>query len=323
MKFEPFSFSRFPDYDESIDGVVNISGDMGNTRVHMIDVQYQEGRIIRFLIPQTLEEGEAPWGGPLDSEDISFWKTARKYPIIVHVQGSGWLQQDMNDHIFDFMPIVMAGYVIAIVQYHEAPGSRFPQQVIDTKRAIRFIAAHAAEYPIDMKHLYLSGDSSGGHTMLLAFFTYNTEEFDDEEVLPLPKLSGGIDLYGVTDFATFDDWWSVRDPQDNTNIEALFGPSFKNPANLKCASPVNYVRKELTLAPLLIIHGSKDTVVPFTQSKEIYLLMKKYGYETRLVRVMGGDNGGLVFFCDATYRELLKFLNEATIDRKDGNSVTK
>ena len=33
----------------------------------------------------------------------------RKYPLVIHVQGSGWYKQDMNDHIFDFMPIVKSG----------------------------------------------------------------------------------------------------------------------------------------------------------------------------------------------------------------------
>ena len=63
----------------------------------------------------------------------------RKYPLVIHVQGSGWYKQDMNDHIFDFMPIVKAGYVYAIIEYHGAPEYKYPTQVDDVIKAIEYL----------------------------------------------------------------------------------------------------------------------------------------------------------------------------------------
>ena len=36
------------------------------------------------------------------------------------------------------------------------------------------------------------------------------------------------------------------------------------------ASPVSYLEAKMNLLPILILHGSKDHVVPFEQSVELY-----------------------------------------------------
>ena len=169
MKVENYSYDTFPSYDQDIEGIIELKGKKDNLRCRMKDVEYQEGCIIRFLFPNTILDGN------------------RKYPLVVHVQGSGWYKQDMADHIFDFMPIVKSGIAYAIVQYRHSPQYHFPTQIIDTKKAIRFIERHADDYPIDINQLFLSGDSSGGHTALMTLFTYNQGLFDQEKSL-LPPL---------------------------------------------------------------------------------------------------------------------------------------
>ena len=98
MKVKDYSYETFPRYTVNIDGALELKGNKENLRCRMKDVEYQKGCMIRFLFPNTI----------LDEE--------RKYPLVIHVQGSGWYKQDMNDHIFDFMPIVKAGYVYAIIE---------------------------------------------------------------------------------------------------------------------------------------------------------------------------------------------------------------
>ena len=88
MKVENYSYETFPRYTKEIEGALELKGNKENLRCRMLDVEYQQGCMIRFLFPNTI----------LDE--------TRKYPLVIHIQGSGWYQQDMNDHIFDFMPIV-------------------------------------------------------------------------------------------------------------------------------------------------------------------------------------------------------------------------
>ena len=88
MKVKDYSYETFPRYTVNIDGALELKGNKENLRCRMKDVEYQKGCMIRFLFPNTI----------LDEE--------RKYPLVIHVQGSGWYKQDMNDHIFDFSGLI-------------------------------------------------------------------------------------------------------------------------------------------------------------------------------------------------------------------------
>lgn len=289
MKFEPFSFDHFPSYDAEIEGVIEVQGDQANIKGKMIDVEYQEGCIIRFLFPESALTPE------------------KKYPLIVHIQGSGWYPQDMGDHVFDFFPIVKQGFAFAIVQYHGTPREQFPTQIIDAKKALRFIEKHIEDYPIEKDRIFLSGDSSGGNVAMLTALTYNTHELD-EETTPLPELCACMDFYGVMDLLAMDDWWSAFDHEEEHNIRDFLGADYRNPQVRKEASPYWRLEKGLELPPVLILHGSKDVVVPFTQSLTMYEKMRDYGYDVSMIRVYGANHGGPVFYSDNTYQAIINFL---------------
>ncbi|MGN1183186.1 MAG: alpha/beta hydrolase fold domain-containing protein [Faecalibacillus sp.] len=288
MKVENYSYETFPSYDEDIDGIIELKGKKDNLRCRMKDVEYQDGCIIRFLFPHTI----------LDEK--------RKYPLVIHVQGSGWYKQDMADHIFDFMPIVKSGIAYAIIQYRHSPQFHFPTQIIDTKKAIRFIERHADQYPIDISQLFLSGDSSGGHTALMTLFTYNQGLFDIEKSI-LPPLKGCIDLYGVTHFLTMNDWYSKYHYDENSSIDFM-GKEHIDEESMEKASPINYIEQNESLPPILILHGSKDHVVPFTQSIELYQKLKEYHFDVQLARVKDADHGRSIFYVDDVYQCLINFI---------------
>lgn len=289
MKVQNYSYETFPSYDAKIEDVIELKGDPNNLRCRMLDVKYQDDCIIRFLFPNTI----------LDPE--------RKYPLIIHVQGSGWYKQDMNDHIFDFMPLVKRGFAYAIIQYHHSPEAQFPTQIIDTKKAIRFIQKYASQYPVNINQLFLSGDSSGGHTALMTLFTYNHDIFDENHST-LPPLKGCIDLYGPTDFLTMNDWYSKYDHNEEKNTSDLLGKDHMNTENLQKASPVNYISLNQTLPPILILHGSKDHVVPFTQSLELYQALKKQHFNVKFARVHDADHGRSIFYTNDVYQCIEEFL---------------
>lgn len=284
MKVENYSYETFPEFDEYVDGMVELNGVKDNLRVRLLDVNYQDDCIIRFLFPNTI----------LDDK--------RKYPLIIHVQGSGWYKQDMNDHIFDYMPIVKHGYVIALIEHHPSPKYKFPTQLDDVKTAIRYIKDHYEKYPIDINNVYLSGDSSGGHLALMTLFTY------DEDLLP---LSGMIDYYGLTDFTTFyDDGYSKYDETDFTNIYDLLGEYKEDHLELyKEASPIYHIHENMKLPPMLILHGSKDHVVPFEQSVKLYKKLKEHNYNTTLCKVNHADHGRSIFYVKEVYDYIINFLN--------------
>lgn len=88
-----------------------------------------------------------------------------------------------------------------------------------------------------------------------------------------------IDLYGVTNFLTFNQGFSKYNEKEMTNIYDLLGCWCEDdevlyreasPVSYREASPVSYLEAKMNLLPILILHGSKDHVVPFEQSVELY-----------------------------------------------------
>ena len=278
MKVKDYSYETFPRYTKDIEGALELKGNKENLRCRMHDVYYQDHCLIRFLFPNTI----------LDEQ--------RKYPLIIHVQGSGWYQQDMNDHIFDFMPIVKSGYAYAIVQYHGAPNSKYPTQVTDVIQAIDYLKENYQDYPIDLSRVFLSGDSSGGHIALLIALQKKYE------------FKGIIDLYGVTNFMTFNDWYSKYDWKEERNVIDFLGSLDKE--LLIEASPMTYVKEKMNLAPFLILHGDKDHVVPITQSIELYEKLKEYHYEVTFGRVHDADHGRSIFYNEDVYQTIIAFLDK-------------
>ena len=74
-------------------------------------------------------------------------------PLIVFVQGSAWMSQDMDNHVMDLYPVAMAGYKVAIVEYRPSHVRPFPAQAEDVKDAVRFMAEHEKEFCIDVDNI--------------------------------------------------------------------------------------------------------------------------------------------------------------------------
>ncbi|MDB7980146.1 MULTISPECIES: alpha/beta hydrolase [Faecalicoccus] len=233
-----------------------------------------------------------------------------QYPVLVHIQGSAWMQQNLNANIGNLMPIVSSGYILVIVEYRYAPQYRFPCQVEDGKSAIRFLMSKAEEYHIDTKNVFLSGDSSGGHTAMCMMATWDTEECDYERT-KLPKLRGCIDLYGSLNCLTMNDGISAYDHDDLDSPASIFlGFSAKtNPQKAFKATPFYYIHPWTKLPPILIMHGSKDRTVPFIQSFNFYKFLSSQNRTCEFYKVEKADHGGVVFYCDETLETIIKFLN--------------
>ena len=248
--------------------------------------------------------------------------TSHRYPAIFHIQGSGWSKQNLNCHMGHLAPLVRAGYAVIIIEYRYAPLHRFPCQVEDGKTAIRFIMRNLDRFPVDTNNLYLSGDSSGGHTAMLMMATWHTMECDAEKT-ELPELNGCIDFYGSVNILTMNDAPTAFDhnaPHSASSQYLGFCPP-ENPEECSRRMPFYYIHENTIMPPILIMHGSKDLVVPFTQSLELYQHMKGLGKDVEFYKVNNAGHGGNVFWCSATISVVLSFLNSKLLAplEKQGN----
>ena len=295
-----YSYVDFPKWTDSAEGMEIIEGDFRYLRVNCPDdVTYRRkdnnDLHIRFMLPENAVDC--------------------RYPLIMHVKGSAWMKQNLQGNFGDYYPIVKAGFAVAIIEYRDAPNSRFPSQILDLKTAARYIKKHAGEYPIDMNNVFLAGDSSGGHTAVLGFLTWNTAELDNkDEQGELPALRGLMDFYGVTDIKDLCNRETGLSQEDNhfLSLNLFEKPIDEYPEQYDKASAFTYINLRDNLEPVLIMHGNKDRLVPLSHSVDFYKALKARGTETYLVMVNNADHGHSFFWNEETKHRIIRFLKEHT-----------
>ena len=94
--------------------------------------------------------------------------------------------------------------------------------------------------------------------------------------------------------------------------ELVGGPLEEKTELVKMANPITYISPDDP--PFLIIHGERDSIVPFSQSKMLYEALKKAGVEATLVKVKNADHGFVPTSPDAkvnpTHQEIMRMIME-------------
>ncbi len=281
------SHEDFPHSTATVSGVRVVDAERGRLNVFVhVDVPFavKSGRTLHLQIIQPSRD--ATFAAPSDVFSDLF-------PCVVFVQGSAWGEQALGASMAFWCRFAERGYTIAIVEYRPSSLAIFPAQVQDAKTAVRWLRAHAEVYSIDPGRIVMAGDSSGGHTALMVHATQDLDEFDDEPGEPL-DLKAVIDFYGPTDLARLNDEPSIMDhaTADSPEGRLLGGISpLAAPDLVAQANPSSWISPERPLVPLLVIHGSKDRLIPFAQSVYHVDALRAAGQPVELVQVRDADHG--------------------------------
>ena len=183
------------------------------------------------------------------------------------------------------------------MEYRHSGIATFPAQNIDAKNAIRFMRAHAAEYSGDPDNIFLMGGSSGGHVAVITGMTLDSDLYDEPDSDVPADIRGIIDMYGPMEM-TIPAAFPINTMQGKpgTPEYALVGFDM-NEHPEKMAPLLGKTYLDHDFAPMLIIHGTKDRMCNFEQTKRFYNDMKAAGKDVRLVMIKGADHGGSAFWC--------------------------
>jgi acetyl esterase/lipase len=223
-----------------------------------------------------------------------------RFPLIVFVQGSAWMEQMLGQSLPSLAHFSQRGYVIAIVEYRPSVVAPFPAQVRDTVTAVRYLRRHADEYHIDIDRIVLWGDSSGGHTTVLTYLTEGNQEYSDEPVGDEQLgISCYVDYYAPTHIARMNEVPSIQNHIEPDSPEGLLigrHNVLERPDLVAPTVAMNHVRADRPLKPLLMIHGSKDRLVPFAQSVLLYEALVDAGQPVEFFKLQGADHAGPAFW---------------------------
>ena len=195
-------------------------------------------------------------------------------PAIVWICGGAYRVVNRAVWLPEMMQFARAGYVVASIEYRTSSEAIFPAQLIDVKTAVRFLRAHL--------------DQSSA-------------------------VQGVVDYYGVVDLsgasAERDRGAAEVNPSNDVPyfaFEEFLGVGYGK-AEAEKASAIRYISEKTP--PFMILHGTKDAVVPMAQSEALYAALQKKGVPCEFAVVEGAAHGDDLFYQDEMTDQVISFLN--------------
>lgn len=231
-------------------------------------------------------------------------RSEKPLPCIYFVQGAAWFKQNLDQKLSYLMGFSQRGYIIAMIEHRPSTTAKYPAQIQDVKSAVRFVKDNADKYHIDVNNMFIWGDSSGGNMALLEILTQDVPSLDTPEEYGKQSLAVNacVAFYPVTDVLRMQEF--APDYMDHISANSPTGTLFghiavmENPDIVKTVSPIEYVTREkaATTAPIIIVTGNRDNVVPYEQSVIMADKLEANGYDYKFYKIEGGDHGSKEFW---------------------------
>ncbi|BCX47822.1 hypothetical protein HAHE_17300 [Haloferula helveola] len=219
-------------------------------------------------------------------------------PVVVFVHGGGWQSGDKRQAVRRLVPLVASGdYAGVSVGYRLTDEAQWPAQMHDCKAAIRWIRANADKHGLDPDKIAVWGTSAGGHLVAVLGTSAGVEAMDGKlgpNTAESTKVTCVVDFFGPTDFSKMSAASDGKGPIDhdapNSPESKLVGGAIQeHPDKVAAANPITYV--DAGDPPFLIIHGTKDPLVPFNQSELLDVALEKVEVPSTLVAVKDAGHG--------------------------------
>jgi acetyl esterase/lipase len=222
-------------------------------------------------------------------------------PVVIWIHGGAFMHGDSTalppllarERLFTRLPL--AGYAIASIAYRLSSEATFPAQLEDVQASIRWLRARAEELGIDRARLAVWGESAGGYLAAHAGVAGRAVpaaadlEFADQPT----DVSAVIDWYGPTDFAAMDRQAGPisrmnHDDPGSPESRLIGAPVQARPDLVARADPA--MQATPSAPPFLVMHGTRDGLVPFGQSQHLVDRLKELGVPVEFRPVDDADH---------------------------------
>lgn len=191
---------------------------------------------------------------------------AKDAPVLLQIHGGGWTIGDKRQQAQPLLArLAASGWVCVAANYRLSPKVAFPEHLVDVKRAIAWVRAHAGEYGGDARFLAITGGSAGGHLAALAALTANDPIYQPGFEATDTSIQACVPFYGQYDFAN-----SLGLDARGTHLRFLERIVMKrtlaeDPEAFRRASPIACVHADAP--PFLVIHGTHDSLIPVAMAR--------------------------------------------------------
>jgi len=204
-------------------------------------------------------------------------------PAVLLIHGGGWISLDKSTMRRMGQFLASFGFVAFAADYRLLQGTqnRWPAQLDDVQRAVRWIRQNAAKYGVNPEQIGAFGHSAGAQLAALLGMEETRDNSDPALTHYSSRVQAVVDVSGPIDFT------NEKDPDGIAFLTSLFGVDYsKHPEVWREASPVFHVSKDD--APFLIVHGTHDENVPISQPQELFEKLQTAGVPVSFVKVDDG-----------------------------------
>ncbi len=225
--------------------------------------------------------------------------------VVVMVSG-GWFSSPESINPAFAQPFTERGYVVFEVVHGSQPKYTIPEILDHVQRAVRYIRAHASEFGVDPEKLGVTGGSAGGHlALMLGLAPEPGDATADDPVQRQPAKVGAVAcFFPPTDFLN---WGKPgQNALELAHLKFVFAAfdfrrfdertgrfervSTEEQLRLqRQVSPIYHVSPDD--APVLIIHGDADRLVPLQQAELLIERLKQTGVPCKLIVKHGAGHG--------------------------------
>lgn len=218
----------------------------------------------RYLHRRGVHYGDSP------AQLLDVWRRkelpTHPAPVLLFVPGGAWIHGSRTIQGYALLSrMAERGWVCLSIDYRVAPHHRWPRHIQDVKAAIAWARANVDKFGGDRDFIAIAGCSAGGHLSALAGLTANDPGYQGE----LPdgsdtSVDAAVGIYGRYD------WQDRSTPERVRFVDFLERVVVKrritrHPHVFRDASPI--ARVHTNAPPFLVIHGSRDGVIPVAQAR--------------------------------------------------------
>jgi acetyl esterase/lipase len=220
--------------------------------------------------------------------DVYAPPTGSNLPVVVWVHGGGWMRGSKNEVDHKPAAFVDKGFVFVPVNYRFVPNVTMDVIVRDVAKSVGWVHANIARHGGDPGRIFLMGHSAGAQ---LAALICTDNRYLEAERVPLKSIKGCVPVDGDTydvplQVATATARrLSLKQPPPKMGHPEKFG----NLEKQRELSAVNYVGRNRSIAPFLLLHVADHTDTT-AQAYRLWAALDQAGIPAKLYGAENTDH---------------------------------
>ncbi len=215
--------------------------------------------------------GPLPGAGATYPLFLPVASSPQPYPLLICIETDRWRASEAGASFPERSFFVQKGFAVAYIAPEEASPHSFPAQIEAVRTAIRYFRSQAALLRIDPKHIFLMGGSVGGYLAAMAALLADKPLFQGSLYPGVSdRVSGAICLCGIFDLPMYQS--TCHAARDSVLPSAA---AASEPVSLRQASASTHVTEKTV--PFLLLHGTADLTIPWSQSSYFHDLLSQAG----------------------------------------------